>query len=155
MTRRGSLVYYLAAWVCGCSFTSGCVWLVIRSSMGWYVAGFLGFYALSLIFGAIVSYLFALLLRGMSAKLGFSQLWHWVAAGAALAVVLILSLGGLGVTIFRARAPVSEGFWQAALLLLLAGPAEVFDAGIWPAIPAGAATACVLYYIQRAFEPRP
>ncbi len=32
MTRRGSLVYYLAAWVCGCFFASLVVWIAPQES---------------------------------------------------------------------------------------------------------------------------
>ena len=156
MTRRGSLVYYLSAWVLGCFFMAACLWLVIRSSMQWYVAGFLGFFVFSLFFGAFAALLFGILLRALNAWAGFSRLWQWVAGGAGLSLLLVLGLGAMGEATIRKYSPGTESTTlQYALLLMLGGPAVVFDEGSWLAIPAGAATASVLYFIHRAFELRP
>ena len=156
MTRRGSVAYYLAAWACGCLFTSACVWIQIRSSMGWYVAGFLGFYAFSLLFGAFTSSLFALALRKLSVRLRFAHLWQWVAIGGVLSLVLVGSLGTLGLALLQIFRKASDpATLEYFMLLLFGGPAVVTDAGLWPAGPAGMATAFVLCHIHRAFEPRP
>src|SRR2546425_4005489 len=53
-------------------------------------------------------------------------------------------------TLFR-----SLNRWAVLLLLLfLGGPIEVFQRGLWVAIPVGVATSCVLHLIHRAFEPK-
>ena len=69
MTRRGSLIYYLTAWICGCFFMSLAIW--IRDLWGSTVAsprsheafGILFFYFYGLVFGALAILIGAFLLR--------------------------------------------------------------------------------------------
>jgi len=73
--------------------------------------------------------------------------------GAALAPLTVWTLALLGQAAGRREAQLSR--WGVMLLLLfLGGPMEVFQRGLWVAIPVGVATSCVLYLIHRAFEPK-
>lgn len=153
MTRRGSLIYYLAAWICGCTFMSVCIWLkdllgapVMQAYSMRGAVGLLLFNFYALIFGAASAFIGAFLLRQIARVAHWEFAWQWVLAGAILSPALIELLGIwgrhllAGVEIHRR--------WP---LLITYGPTIVLDAGIWLAIPAGAATAFVLYRIHRAF----
>ncbi len=145
MTRRGSLVFYLAAVVVGCFCLTVVFWL--GGMVGVYsgVSGFLRLYFLGLIFGSFYAVLFAWILRRLMTRFKCTSAWQWISVGAILPTVLIWVLGPLE------RIP-----WVGAsvLGLFLAGPSVITQSGGWQALPAGAATAYVLYLIQRAFEPR-
>jgi hypothetical protein len=152
MTRRGSLAYYLAAWICGCFFISAAVWLKDLGNKPVQLvtltgaAGLLFFYFYGLLLGAIASLVGAFLLRRLMALARWEQGWQWALAGAILAPLLI---GALGAWWRHATWPAQPG--PRWLSLLAYGPSVVLDAGLWLAIPAGAATAFVLYRIHRAF----
>jgi hypothetical protein len=77
------------------------------------------------------------------------QFWLWILAGAGLALLLIWLLGSLGHLLRDPRY-----LPYAALPIwpfLVVGPVSVFEAGIWAALPVGAATAGVLFAVHRAF----
>ncbi len=155
MTRRGSLVYYLAAWVCGCLFMSLAVWLPHKWEGDHWTPGFRGasgflfFYFLALIFGAFTALTFAFLLRRILTALRWRRTWQWMLMGAGLAELLVWSFFRLS----RAtplRPPPLEFF-----LFLLLGPFRGLRE--WPAWVnplVGAATAFVLCHINKSFEPR-
>ena len=150
MTRRGSLVFYLAAVVVGCFCLTVALWL--GGILGTYslaselhgVPGFLRLYFLGLIFGTFYAVLFAWLLRRLMTRFKCTSAWQWISVGAILPTVLIWVLGSFE------RIP-----WVRASVvgLFLAGPSAITQFGGWQAIPAGTATAYVLYLIHRAFEP--
>ncbi len=102
MTSRGSLAYYLAAWVCGCFFMALAFWLEMQFSRSVSLQGtfqsvsFLGFCFFGLIFGAVPSLLFGWTLRRLMKLFHAEIIWIWIAAGAGLACLLIWSLGSLG-----------------------------------------------------------
>jgi len=156
MTRRGSLAYYLSAWICGCFFMSLAVW--IRDLFGASshdafssrsVFGLIFFYFYGLVFGAIAALLGAFLLRRVMAALKCLTASHWAAIGAIVAPVLIAILGILGKRIG------TEGQGEFRVLRLITyGPMTVFEAGWWLPTPAGAATAYLLCRVQRAFAPQ-
>ena len=157
MTRRGSLVYYLTAWVCGCFFVSLPVWLHLLHAGGAFPvslvrhsAAFLLFYFYSLLFGFCGALLGAFLLRSIARVARWDRLWQWVLLGAALAPLLMLLLGWPG-----PRIPWSDSAAGKWLSLVWAGPAVVVEQGLWLAVPAGAATAWLLHSIHRAFEQQP
>ncbi len=155
MTRRGSLAYYLAGWVCGCFFMSLGVWLPGQwEHTHWMpglrgTSGFLASYFLSLVCGAFASLLFAFLLRRIARALGWMHLWQWTLLGAALGGLLVW---GLSVAA-RALEPLA-GRAVLLLILVIGVPRWFAPQALWTAVPAGAATAVVLGLIQRAFEPR-
>ncbi len=155
MTRRGSLIYYLAAWICGCTFMSVCIWLkdllgapVMQAYSMRGAVGLLLFNFYALIFGAPSAFLGAFLLRRLARAARWELAWQWALAGAILAPALIELLG-----IWGRHLLAGAEIHRRWLLLITYGPTIVLDAGIWLAIPAGAATAFVLYRIHRAFVP--
>lgn len=158
MTRRGSLVYYLAAWILGCFFMSTSIWIKDLwgpplMQMGSRQAfGMLLFYVYSLSFGASTALLGAFLLRRLMALLKCKTPAHWAGVGAILAPVLIGILGTWG-----RHASSGTGSRPAPRLLAFVtfGPMTVLEAGWWLAVPAGAATAYLLCRIHRAFLPEP
>jgi hypothetical protein len=156
MTRRGSLVYYLSAWILGCFFISLAVWVkdvcgAMRMSSGLREAfGFLFFYFYGLVLGALPALILAFLLRQVAAILKCKTPGHWAIFGAILTPLLAGVLGILG----RYAGSVASNGWRA-LDWFTSGPHIVLVSGWWLAIPAGAATGYFLACIQRAFSPQP
>jgi hypothetical protein len=156
MTRRGSLIYYLAAWALGCFFMVLAVWcqnMILLSSQDLVreaTEGFLTLIVYGYLFGAPTALLFGLLLRRIMLALKCKTPMHWAIAGAILAPVVVMALG-----IGSRRAALVLPAEYASLLFPLVGSEAVLRAGWWLAIPAGAATAYYLGRIQRAFAPLP
>ncbi len=93
MTRRGSLVYYLASWICGGLFLTVAMFLQERASpegMGIGPSGagaaIITTYFLVLVFCAFLSVVFAFLLRRFMDWLHAERLWQWVLAGIVLSL---------------------------------------------------------------------
>lgn len=156
MTRRGSLIYYLAAWALGCFFMVVVVWcwdllLVSRQDLlREATEGFLTLIVYGYLFGAPTALLFGFLLRRIMAALQCKTPWHWVGVGAMVAPLVILALGFAS----RSAAKVLPQEY-ASVLFLLVGSEGVLRAGWWLAIPAGAATGYYLGRIERAFTAPP
>lgn len=154
MTRRGSLIYYLTAWICGCFFMSLFVWVrdlsgpVVMHSGAREAFGLLFFCFYGLVLGALPALLGAFLLRRIMALLKCKTPGHWAIGGALLAPLLMGILAAWG---RHAAETQSAGFRILGLLTL--GPKTVFEAGWWLAIPSGALTAYLLCRVQRAFAP--
>jgi uncharacterized membrane protein len=161
MTRRGSLAYYLVAWVCGCLFMSLAIWLPGQWEHTHWTPGFQGasgflfFYFLGLILGAFTALLFAFLLRRLVAALRLKDLWQWALTGAGLAELLVWGLAGLNSVFGSSRFALGMPRPLELLRILLVGAlGAVRPPAVRSILAAGAATASVLHLIQRAFEPR-
>jgi hypothetical protein len=156
MTRRGSLVYYLSAWILGCFFMSFATWLKIlwdaeRMSPGsGETSGILFFYFFGLVLGALPALIFAFLLRKVAAILKCKTAWHWAIFGAVLMPLLVAVLGNLG----PHAGSVAGNGWRV-LDWFASGPHIVMVVGWWLAIPVGAITAFLQCRIERAFAPQP
>ena len=150
MTRRGSLVYYSASVVCGCFFAAICVWFPGGLTSSSWSRDFLGVYSAGLVTGALPALLFGLLLRRLTGILRCTRLWEWMVAGGALALLLSWGLGKLSLFEIGDSLRGLSKWWAFVFL----GPAMFLAAGVWRAVPAGLATAFVLYHIHRAFGPR-
>jgi hypothetical protein len=156
MTRRGSLAYYLAAWICGCFFMSVCVWarsmVSADSARGEYsIAGYSGFFFVvfcGLLYGAATALIGAFLLRRLMRALKWRSAVQWIVAGGVLAPALIWLVAELAHRTSASSVPA-----PTFVSVLIGGPKMVIAVGWWLAIPAGAATAYVLYRIDRAFAP--
>ena len=154
MTRRGSLAYYLAAWVCGCFFMSLAIWVKDLSSAASQIvtergaAGLLFFYFYGLLLGLVTALVGAFILRRLMQLSRWARAWQWTLAGAVLAPLLMGALG-----LWWRHHFVRAGSAPGLVSLIAYGPSIVLDAGLWLAIPAGAATAYVLYRIHRSFAP--
>jgi hypothetical protein len=154
MTRRGSLIYYLTAWICGCFFMSLFIWVkdlwgpILVHSRVREAFGLMFFYFYGLVLGALPALLAAFLLRRVMALLKCKTPSHWAVVGAILAPSLMAILGAWGRHLAASERP---GFRLLGLLTF--GPKTVVEAGWWLAIPAGAATAYLLCRVQRAFAP--
>lgn len=151
MTRRGSLAYYLAAWVCGCFFMTVCLVGLPKPSdfPQRIILSLIYFYFLALFFGAFTSLLFGFLLRRMAGGLDLSRTWQWMLVGAILAPFLVSALGSIMLIHGRATEfllPIQLYFLYAPQLIM-SGGAKM----LWRVIPAGAATAWVLSRIHLAF----
>ncbi|HEV2420306.1 MAG TPA: hypothetical protein VGS59_01230 [Candidatus Acidoferrales bacterium] len=151
MTRRGSLAYYLASWVCGCFFMAATIWLGngIRPTVPRTGGLLFVTYFFSLMFGAATSLLFGFFLRRTANRLRWNHLWHWLIGGAILAPLLIALLGAI------ASSNAQASGWRVWLFLPLTGPYMINGSHGWKswllAAPAGVATAWVLFRIDRAF----
>jgi hypothetical protein len=158
MTRHGSLAYYLAAWICGCSIMALGFWVDVHwlrrpsSPEEFADAGFLALSFFGLILGAVPAVMFAWLLRRLMRIFAVEQFWLWITAGAGLALLLIWLLGSLGHFAGdpRLRPYSALPIWP----FLLVGPVSVLDAGIWATLPVGAVTAGVLFAVHRAFKQK-
>jgi hypothetical protein len=154
MTRRGSLIYYLAAWALGCFFMVLAVWcqnrilLPSQDLLREATAGFLALLVYGYLFGAPTALLYGLLLRRIMLALKCQTPMHWSVAGAILAPLLVVALG-IGSRRAASLLPTND----AALLFPLVGPEAVLRAGWWLTVPAGAATGYYLGRIERAFAP--
>jgi hypothetical protein len=155
MNNRGTLAYYLAAWVCGCFFMALAFWLELQFSRSTSLQGtfqsvsFLGFCFFGLIFGAVPALLFGWILRRSLRSLHRAKIWLWIVVGAGLALGLVLCLGSLGHLLQDPRAlPYSAlPIWP----FLVVGPLAMLDGSIWIMLPAGAVTAAVLFAVHSAF----
>lgn len=156
MTRRGSLIYYLAAWALGCFFMVVVVWcwdlmLVSRQDLlREATEGFLTLIVYGYLFGAPTALLFGFLLRRCMRALKCKTPLHWAGVGAIVAPLVIVALGFAS----RGAARVLPQEY-ASVLFLLVGSESILRVGWWLAIPAGAATGYYLGRIQRAFGAPP
>jgi hypothetical protein len=155
MTRRGTIVYYLSAWILGCFFASLLLWIkdmfapTLNVSLSRSAFGLLFFYFYGLLLGALPALLAGLVLRLIMGALKCKTPWHWAIVGAILVPVLIFILG-----IWGRRAEMLQHPNLGLAGLLTFGPKLILDAGWWLAIPSGAATAYLLGRIHRAFLPQ-
>jgi hypothetical protein len=153
MTKRGTLAYYLAAWVIGCFVISLLVWIWAPQDAPLPgPARLLILYFLSLAYGAVDILLFAFLLRCVMRIWGTHNVALWTLAGAVLAAALVRLLlwsgdALTGMTSLSGRGPLGYlllAFWTA--------PNALRRAGIWQAPIGGALTAVVLCLVDRAFN---
>lgn len=152
MTRQGSLAYYLAAWVCGCFFMSFTIWFgnELRPTVPRSVPLLFYIYFISLIFGAVTCLLFGFVIHHAASLMTWTQVWHWLAGGAVIAPVLTGLVGAIS-----ASQLLKGSGWRAWIFVPLMGPYLIAGGGrSWMVLltsPAGAATAWVLFRVQRAF----
>jgi hypothetical protein len=155
MTRRGSLVYYLASWICGGLFLTIAMYLQERASpaaMGIGPTGagveIITTYFLVLVFCAFLSVVFAFLLRLCMDWLRAERLWQWALGG------IVLSLPMTWGVRWASRATDAAGLQgagrQVAVLLFL-GVRGIAENHPLLGLPVAALTAAVLFLIHRAF----
>src|SRR4051812_47591224 len=140
MTRRGTLAYYLAAWVIGCFVVSLMAAIFApQNAPAEGPARLLILYFLALLYGAADILLFAFLVRRALRVFSTHNLLVWIMVGAALgaALVRLLLWAGdplVGMSPLTGRGPIS--FF---LLMFWTAPNALRLAGIWQAPVAGAA----------------
>jgi len=158
MTRRGSLVYYLASWICGGLFLTVAMYLQERASpegMGIGPTGagaaIITTYFLVLVFCAFLSVVFAFLLRLCMDWMRAERLWQWVLTG------VILSLPITWGVRWASRATDASGLQgagrQIAVLLFL-GVRGIAENHPLLGLPVAALNAAVLFLIHRAFAQK-
>jgi hypothetical protein len=158
MTRRGSLVYYLASWICGGLFLTVAMYLQERASpegMGIGPTGtgaaIITTYFLVLVFCAFLSVVFAFLLRLSMRWLRAEGLWQWALAGVVLSLPLTWAVR------WASRATDAAGLQgagrQVAVLLFL-GVRGIAENHPFLGLPVAALTATVLFLIHRAFSQK-
>jgi hypothetical protein len=155
MTRRGSLVYYLASWICGGLFLTVAMYFQERASpdgMGIGPSGagavILSTYFLVLVFGAFLSIVFAFLLRLLMNRLHCERLWGWALAGIILA--LPLTWGVRWASRWTDSIGLQGAGRQIAIFLFL-GVRGIAEHHALLALPVAALTAAILFLIHRAF----
>jgi hypothetical protein len=149
MTRRGTLAYYLAAWVIGCFVVAFLQWLGEALAGNFHTASILlTTYFFSLIFGAIAILLFAFLLRRSMGLLGTHALWAWFLWGAILSFVEILALIHAQSALLSIR---SGEFGEIFFAAVLNAADSLSGRNLWQAPVDGAITAVVLCLVDRAF----
>jgi hypothetical protein len=155
MTRRGSLVYYLASWIIGGFFLTVAMYLQERATpegMGIGPSGagaaILTTYFLVLVFCAFLSVVFAFFLRLGMRWLRAESLWQWVLAGVVLSVPLTWGVR------WASRATDAAGLEGAArqvAVLLFLGVRGIAEHHPLLGLPAAGLNAAVLFLIHRAF----
>jgi hypothetical protein len=159
MTRRGSLVYYLASWICGGFFLTIAMFLEERArpvEMGIGPSGagaaILTTYFLVLIFGAFLSLLFAFLLRRIMGWMHAERLWEWVSIGVILALPMAWGVRWAS----RVTDTIGlQGVARQFAVFLFLGVRGIAERHVLLALPVAALTAAVLFLIHRAFSQPP
>ena len=158
MTCRGSLVYYLASWICGGLFLTVAMYLQERASpegigIGPSSAGaaIITTYFLVLVFCAFLSVVFAFLLRLSMGWLHAGRLWQWALAGAVLAVPMTW---GVRWASRATDAAGLEGPGRQIAVLLFLGVRGIAEHHPFLGLPVAALTATVLFLIHRAFAEK-
>ena len=159
MTRRGSLAYYLAAWVIGCFVVSVGPWLrAMNSAHSGISSNLLFIYFIALVVGAVDLLLYAFVLRVLMRWCNTHELWMWSLAGMSTAYILMRVLTW-GARIWS-QVPALE---QSGLDIIYRGvfAAPVVSRGLspWVVLVDGAVMGVILCLVDRAFsqsaEPRP
>lgn len=149
MTRRGTLAYYLAAWVIGCFVISFLQWLGETLAGTFHTAAILlTTYFFPLIFGAIAILLFAFLLRRSMRLAGTHALWAWFLAGTILAFVEVWVLIRAQGALLSIR---SGAFSEIFFAVVLKAADSLAGRNLWQAPVGGAITGMVLCLVDRAF----
>ena len=158
MTRRGSLVYYLASWICGGLFLTVAMYLQERVSpqeMGIGPSGagaaIITTYFLVLVFGAFLSLAFAFLLRRLMGLLPAQSLWQWVLGGIIVALPMTYAVRWAARVTDRAGL---EGAGQEIAIFLFLGVRGIAENHALLVLPVAGLTAAVLFLIHRAFEQK-
>jgi hypothetical protein len=161
VTKRGSIVYYLSAWVFGCFFTSALVGFFGREHMIHFekypasdpVRDFLSVFLTFLVTGGASALVFGFLLRWTMVRFKCLRAAQWIVAGASISLPLCYLVAKIGPLLLRGSAHRPE-WLGVSELIILAGPGIAFDNGPLLIVPAGALTASVLFLVNRAFDPR-
>ncbi len=99
LTRRGSLAYYLAAWVCGGFFVALALFAAAQrapdSGLTPDTRGFLAICFFTLIYGWLPAVVFAFLLRRIARALEWERPWPWAISGGVLMLTFTLGLSFL------------------------------------------------------------
>lgn len=158
MTRRGSLVYYLASWICGGLFLTIAMYLQERASPGGMGIGPTGAgvaiittYFLVLVFCAFLSFVFAYLLRMSMDWFRAERLWQWILAGIILSVPM--TWGVRWASSATDAAGIGGMARQVAVFLFL-GLRGIAERHPFLGLPAAGLNAAVLFLIQRAFTQK-
>jgi len=149
MTRRGSLAYYLAAWVIGCFVVAFLQWVGEAAAGEIHSASILlTTYFFALIFGAAALLVFAVLLRTSMRLLGTHSLWIWLLSGAVLSFLEIFGLIHAQNALVSIR---SGEFGQFIFAAVLSAADTLSGRNLWQVPIDGAVTAVVLCLVDRAF----
>ena len=149
MTRRGTLAYYLAAWVIGCFVVACLEWTAeaLAGDIG-TASILLTTYFFTLVFGAVTILLFAFLLRRGMRIFRTRALWAWLLSGAILFLAEIVALARVQNALLSIRSGESGGILVAAVLN---AAASLSGRNLWQVPADGAITALVLCLVDRAF----
>jgi len=156
MTRRGSLAYYLAAWVCGSFFFAAACFFSAPKSSDYGLTpdarGFLAAIFFVLAFGWVFTLGFALLLRLLASLLPAARAGGWTISGGVLALLPALVIAFLQRS--SVEGPGSLRFLEDLFGLggtnSLRPPFRAAVGGLSMML-AGMATAYILYRVNRAF----
>jgi hypothetical protein len=113
---------------------------------------FLGFCFFGLFLGAVPAILFGWLLRRFMKFVSAGGLWLWITIGAVIALLLVCCLAALGQLLKDPRSlPYSAlPIWP----FLVVGPLALSEGRLWITLPVGAATAAILFAVNRTFEQK-
>jgi hypothetical protein len=158
MTRRGSLVYYLASWIIGGFFLTVAMYLQERAApegMGIGPSGagavILTTYFLVLVFCAFLSVVFAFFLRLFMRLMRAESLWQWVLAGVVLSLPMTW---GVRWASHATDAAGLDGAARHIAVFLFLGVRGIAEQHPLLGLPAAGLNAAVLFLIHRAFSQK-
>lgn len=158
MTRRGSLAYYLTAWIVGCFFMTLAIFVVgptaspgVGLGLSETASSFIFVYFIGLIVGASTALFYGFLLRRLMIWTHANRIWQWTIVGAALAIPIVFALRW--VKHFRDLLSILPFFMSVLMGAGLANVAEN-NHNVLAAALAGAATSATLFYVHRAFAQK-
>ena len=155
MTRRGSLAYYLAAWVIGCFVVSIGPWVRgMRMANSGISSNLLFIYFIALVVGAVDLLLYAFLLRIVMRWCKTHALWIWFLAGMSVAYIMTTLLAWGERTWHRVPAREQGGF-IIVYRGVFAAPLVLRDSGPWVILLDGAVMGVILCLVDRAFSQTP
>ncbi len=156
MTRNGSLVYYLTAWIVGSFFMILALFVAdairppasIHGFLRDVASNFLFAYFFGLIYGASTELVYGFVLRRFMIWSRATRAWQWGGVGSALVIPFFFILRWMG-RVLRFTDPGGNFFaiLVGGVLADLAADYRILALGI----PAGGATSAVLFYVHRAF----
>lgn len=147
-------LFYVTAFFANALFLVSSLWLFLRATEAPSEAGD-SYYGVVEIAPAILTVLPATLaiwmLRRLARRTGRTNVWQWAVAGAAIGFAWIWLLGRAGLAVERAY---FSQQWQSlksgVQLALLDGPMSLSFYPWWLPLPALAATAALLFFLQRS-----
>ncbi len=150
----GTLLYHVIAFFANAVLLVGSFWLYLRAATPPSAPGD-DYYNLIVLLPAILTIVPATLgtwlLRRFAKWFGWTRWWQWLAAGVAVGLAVIWTLGKAGLAVENAHFSFA---WQSAkvtLMNLLLGPMMYTFRPWWLPVPALAAVALLLWLAQRAF----
>jgi len=150
----GTLLYYVIAFFANAVLLVGSFWLYLRLTTPPSEAGD-DYYNIVVLLPAILTIVPATLgtwlLRRLAKWFAWTRWWHWLAAGVAVGLAVIWTLGKAGLAVENTHFSLAWQTVKVSLMNILLGPMMYTFQPWWVPVPALAGVALILWRAQRAF----